>query len=202
MNGPITIVAGGWSASQFDLGKLPGTVIGVNDAGLLVPHVAIILSMDRLWAENRMDQLRGLRKPTWLRRSTLKNIDLIGCPWVTPFENDHQSTTLCDLPGTLNGTHSGFCALNLAYQLKPCDLYLVGFDMARGPKGEAHWFPPYPWSASSTGAARLAVWSNQFQGAALQLKAAGIRTFIATIGFAHLPFPRIGRKALEAACAS
>ena len=204
MNGPITIVAGGWSASQFDLEKLPGTVIGVNDAGLLVPHVDIIVSMDRLWAENRIDQLRGLRKPTWLRKRTLMNIDLTGClSWITPFENDHQSTVLSDQPGTLNGTHSGFCALNLAYQLKPCDLYLVGFDMARGPKGEAHWFPPYAWSVNSTGAARLAVWAQQFEGAAKQLTYAGIRTFIATTGVpVLLPFARISRKGLEAACAS
>jgi len=209
VNGPITIVAGGWSASQFDLGKLPGTIIGVNDAGLLVPHVDVIVSMDRLWAENRMDQLRGLRKPTWLRRRTLMNIDLTGCPWVTPFENDHQSTELCDTPGTLNGTHSGFCALNLAYQMRPRTLYLVGFDMARGPKGEAHWFPPYPWSASSTGAARLDVWAKQFDGAAAQLREAGIQTFIATKGLGplpypkpHLPFPQITRRALEAVCAS
>lgn len=202
MNGPITIVAGGWSASRFDLAKLPGTIIGVNDAALLIPHVDIIVSMDRLWAENRVDKLRALRKPTWLRRKALTNIDLTACPWVTPFENDHESTELSDVPGTLNGTHSGFCALNLAYQLRPCDLYLVGFDMARGPKGEAHWFPQYPWSVNSTGAARLAVWANQFEGAALKLHAAGIRTCIATGGFAQLPFPRIGRKALEAACPS
>jgi hypothetical protein len=207
VNGPITIVAGGWSASQFDLGRLPGTIIGVNDAGLLLPHVDLIVSMDRLWAENRFDQLRGLRKPTWLRRKTLINIDLTGCPWVTPFENDHTSTVLADEPGTLNGTHSGFCALNLAYQLKPVALYLVGFDMQRGPKGQAHWFPPYPWSASSTGSARLAVWTNQFAGAAAQLKRAGIRTYVAhyVLSSTILPFERINRATLEAraaACAS
>jgi hypothetical protein len=205
VNGPVTVVAGGWSASRFDLSKLPGTVIGVNDAGLLVPHVDIIVSMDRLWAEHRFDRLRGLRKPTWLRRRTLMNIDLEGCTFVTPFENDHTSTVLSEVPGTLNGTHSGFCALNLAYQLKPCELYLVGFDMQRGPKGEAHWFPPYPWSATSTGAARLAVWAGQFEGAALQLHAAGIRTFIATTGGTgpvHLPFAPISRIGLEAACAN
>ena len=201
MNGPITIVAGGWSASQFDLSKLPGTVIGVNDAGLLLPHVDIIVSMDRLWAEFRFDQLRGRRKPTWLRRKTLINLDVSDAPWVTPFENDHTSTILSEVPGTLNGTHSGFCALNLAYQLRPCELYLVGFDMQRGPKGQAHWFPPYPWSGHSTGIARLAVWSTQFEGAALKLRAAGIRTFVATTGgmTVHLPFPRINRVGLEAA---
>jgi hypothetical protein len=196
----VTVIAGGWSASQFDLAKLPGTVIGVNDAGLLAPRVDILVSMDRLWAENRFDRLRGLRKPTWLRRKTLINIDLTGCRWVTPFENDHTSTVLSDEPGTLNGTHSGFCALNLAYQLRPRDLYLVGFDMRRGPQGEAHWFPQYPWSENSTGAARLQVWAEQFEGAAKKLHAAGIRTHLATPQLTDLPFPRIRRAALEAAC--
>lgn len=207
MNGPITIVAGGWSASQFDLSKLPGTIIGVNDAGLLLPHVDIIVSMDRLWAEYRFDRLRGMRKPTWLRRKTLTNIDLEGCSWVTPFENDHASTVLSEEPGTLNGTHSGFCALNLAYQLRPVALYLVGFDMQRGPKGEAHWFKPYPWSPTSTGAARLQVWAQQFEGAAKQLKRAGIRTYVAhyVLSTTILPFERINRATLEqraAACVS
>lgn len=205
MNGPITIVAGGWSASQFDLRKLPGTLIGVNDAAVLMPRVDLIVSMDRLWAEHRFEQLRRLGKPTWLRRKTLMNIDTRNCPWLTPFDNDHTSTVLSEEPGRLNGTHSGFCALNLAYQLRPTALYLVGFDMARGPRGEAHWFPPYSWSLQSTGSGRLALWARQFEGAAGRFSAEGIRVFLASsLSTAHgspLPFARINRTDLEAACA-
>ena len=203
MNGPITVVAGGWSASQFNLARLPGTVIAVNDAGLLLPHVDIIVSMDRLWAEYRFERLRGIRKQTWLRRKTLINVDIRGCPWVTPYDCDHTSTTLSEEPGRLNGTHSGFCALNLAYQLKPAQLFLVGFDMRRGPKGEAHWFPQYPWvDKHATGAGRFAEWAKQFEGAAEQLKRAGIATFLATTLPIDLPFPAITRGQLEAQCAS
>lgn len=205
MNGPVTVVAGGWSASQFNLRKLPGTIIGVNDAGVLLPVVDIIVSMDRLWAENRWDTLQATRKPTWLRRSTLKKTEIFCRPvlptWVTPFECDHKSTVLSDVPGTLNGTHSGFCALNLAYQLRPCQLFLVGFDMKRGPKGEAHWFQQYPWvDKHATSAGRFAEWAEQFEGAALQLKAAGIDTYLASNHTAVPLFKRIGRAALEALC--
>lgn len=175
----ITILAGGWSASLVNLEKLPGTVIAVNDAAVHAPHCDIVVSMDRLWAEHRIDWVRGQQKQTWLRASTLKNVWVDDSPWVIPFANDHTSTMLSEKPRTLNGTHSGFCALNLAYHLRPQSLYLVGFDMARGPKDEAHWFPQYPWvSKHATGRSLLAEWAKQFDTAARQLARAHISVYL------------------------
>jgi hypothetical protein len=174
----ITVLAGGWSASRFNLAALPGTIIAVNDAALNAPRWDICLSMDRLWAEHRWSWIEQQRRPVYVRGSTLKNVVPDGLDHVVPFANDHTSTTLSDEPGRLNGTHSGFCALNLAYQLRPSELYLVGFDMARGPANEAHWFPQYPWvknHATSTG--KLAIWAQQFATAARQLRDAGIATY-------------------------
>jgi hypothetical protein len=51
-----------------------------------------------------------------------------------------------DQVGVLNGTNSGLCGFNLAYQMRPKQILLFGFDMKRGPNGEAHWFPDYPWA--------------------------------------------------------
>lgn len=133
--GAVTVLAGGWSASQFDLAKLPGTVIAVNDSAVYAPRWDICISMDRLWSENRFDWMRKQKKPIWLRRSTIKNFEQL--EHMTAFDNDHVSTILSDEEYLLNGTHSGFCALNLAYQMRPRDIYLVGFDMTRGPRGEA-----------------------------------------------------------------
>jgi hypothetical protein len=180
----ITVLAGGWSASQVNLKQLPGIVIAVNDAAIYAPRIDIIVSMDRLWAEHRFPVVAHMGKPIWLRRSAVKNIAIAGLDHVTVFECDHTSTTLSDEPGTLNGTNSGFCALNLAYQMRPDSLYLVGFDMQRGPRGQAHWFPQYSWVAKphATSIGRFNDWSEQFDYAAKQLKAANISTYLVCAG--------------------
>ena len=107
----VTIIAGGWSASLLDLKKLPGTIIAVNDAAYYAPRWDICVSMDRLWTENRWRLIEATRKPVWLRRAAVKNIsakyNLINFPHVHEFYCDHTSTTLSDMPDTLNGTHSG-----------------------------------------------------------------------------------------------
>ena len=129
----ITILAGGFSASRVDLKKLPGFVIAVNDSAIYAPRVDAIVSMDRLWAEHRFGVVSKFGKPIYLRRGTVRNLpaeDLSQC--VTLFDCDHEATELSDTQGRLDGTHSGFCALNLAYQMCPTRLYLVGFDMALG----------------------------------------------------------------------
>lgn len=194
--GAVTVLAGGWSASQFDLAKLPGTVIAVNDSAVYAPRWDICISMDRLWSENRFDWMRKQKKPIWLRRSTIKNFEQL--EHMTAFDNDHVSTILSDEEYLLNGTHSGFCALNLAYQMRPRDIYLVGFDMTRGPRGEKHWYAPYSWS-QSTGDARLSEWSKQFGYAAKQCAAAKIDVYIAGAHTKVADFRHVGRAGLERA---
>jgi hypothetical protein len=201
----ITVLAGGWSASCLDLRKLPGTVIGVNDSALYAPRVDIAVSMDRLWAEARYPTMVKMGKPLWLRKSTLRNLDRLPEEILRPYECDHTSTVLSDERGHLNGTHSGFCALNLAYQMRPTEIYLAGFDMHRGPRGEAHWFPQYHWvnKAHATSVGRLAEWAGQFAGAARQCLEAGISVYLIR-GSAAVPpiagFSVIDRKQMEAQC--
>lgn len=176
----VTVLAGGWSASKVDLRKLPGAVIAVNDAAYYAPRWDICVSMDRMWAENRWALIeRSTTRAIFLRRSTMKNVDPKGLKHVHLFENDHKATVLSDEVGTLHGTNSGFCALNLAYQMRPQKLFLVGFDMALGPRGERHWFPNYPWkNGGGSGAGKLAEWSRQFDTAAIQLERAGIEVAV------------------------
>lgn len=168
----VTVLAGGWSARRY-LDRLPGFVIGVNDAALKAPtHAA--LSMDRLWAENRWAEIQRRAIPTWLRRAPARAGE--DPDWLRIFDCDHTSTTLSDEPGTLNGTHSGFCALNLAYQMRPRRIVLVGLDMSKGPRGEAHWFPDYPWAkpGGATTSGKFAEWARQFDTAARQCRDADI----------------------------
>jgi hypothetical protein len=197
MTSSITILAGGWSASRFDLRKLPGTVIAVNDSAVYAPKVDLILSMDRIWAENRYEQVKKKGVPIWLRKSTVRNINVDEN--VTQFECDHTSTTLSGEPGRLNGTHSGFCALNLAYQLRPVAIYLVGFDMQLGPRGERHWHAAYPWkSGGGSSAGKLSEWGAQFKRASEQLLESGIITYHASdTRLKWSPFHMISKERLE-----
>lgn len=194
----ISIIAGGWSVRQIDLSKVPGTIIGVNDSAIHA-RCDLIVSMDRLWTEYRFPQLRELRRPTWLRRSAVQNVEK-KFPWLKIFECDHESTEFTDAPDMLNGTNSGFCAFNLAYQLRPATILLFGFDMKRGPNAEAYWFEPYPWvnNGGATSSRKYADWSKQFAAAARACKAAGIAVKVvgdsAIEAFDRLPVSEFGRR--------
>lgn len=173
----ISIVGGGWSAKNVALAALPGTIIGVNDAGLLAPKIDIILSMDRLWLENRWHELEALQKQTFVRLSAMHNLkDRLTLPWVTAFECNHTTAEFGDNPKSLNGPNSGHCALNLAYVMKPKVINLVGFDMGRGPKGEVYWFKPYKWSkkTGATSNGRYAEWKAMFDQGVAKCIADGI----------------------------
>jgi hypothetical protein len=131
----VSIVAGGWSVGAVDLARIPGTIIGINDAALHLPRCDIAVSMDRLWTEYRYEALRAMMKPAHIRRSALqKRPDK--WPWLNSFECDHTTAGLSDQRGVLNGTNSGHCGFNLAYQMRPKQILLFGFDMKRGPNGE------------------------------------------------------------------
>jgi hypothetical protein len=139
--------------------------------------------MDRLWTEHRWPRLAALAPMAYIRRSALKNI-AARPPWLLAFENDHTATEMSEAPGVLNGTNSGLCALNLAYQLRPSRIWLFGFDMSHGPAGEPYWYPPYPWTGprGGTTSGKYAVWARQFDPAAKACLAAGIEVFNVTRG--------------------
>ncbi len=201
----ISILGGGWSARTYDRARLPGEVIGVNDAAILAPCSQAV-SMDRLWVENRYLDLygrAGFTAPAILhaRRSALKNVRddfLLG--FIRPFENDHTSVDMTDVPGFLNGTNSGLCAINLAYQMRPRRLILFGFDMNRSPEGLAYWFPDYPWAkpGGATSAGKYQAWAAEFEIVARQLKAAGIEVVNASPGSAIKAFPKVNPEELLA----
>jgi hypothetical protein len=176
----VSVVAGGWSVrgDQWNLKRLPGHIIGVNDAALHLPKVDTVVSMDRLWTENRWDWLEGKQLPSWIRDAALKRVPTRGLSWLRVFVCDHKSTELSNESYVLNGTSSGMCGFNLAYKMVPEVIYMFGFDMRPGPNGEQHWYPPYPWkSGHSTKPPTLKRWAEEFHTAARQCREAGIRVF-------------------------
>jgi hypothetical protein len=184
VGGVITIVGGGWSVGQVNCDRLVGHVIAVNDSARHLPWWNTAVSMDRLWTENRWDELveRSIIEngEVWLRRSAVQNITTPAPrPWFHIFECDHTRNEFTARPGVLNGTNSGACALNLAWQMKPARLYLLGFDMNRSDDGRAYWYPPYPWSskAGGTSAGKYSTWAAQFDQAAQSFAQIGCDVF-------------------------
>jgi hypothetical protein len=194
--GQITIVAGGWSVRDVSLESLCGRIIGVNDAAYNLPCADIVVSMDRLWAEHRWSWLCRRASTARLRRSAVQNLDTTpetDAGWLHIFECDHESTCFSDEHGTLHGTHSGYCALNLAYQLRPSRLYLLGFDMCRDSRGRASWHAPYSWTQPSgaTSNGKYAVWAKQFIDAAERFAAIGCDVWNVSPASAITAFPKM-----------
>lgn len=199
--GDITIIGGGWSVLNVALDALCGTVIAVNDAAILAPRWDHAVSMDRLWAEGRIDQvvLRSTEttppRKVWIRRSALQNLTsyVKDWPWVQSFECDHKTSIFNTKPNCLNGMNSGACALNLAWQLRPSRVFLLGFDMNRDANGLAYWYPPYPWSTDqgSTTGGKYATWSKQFRAAASAFARIGCQVFNVSPKSSIDAFPKI-----------
>lgn len=192
----MSVVGGGWSVRDISLQHLCGQIIGVNDAAYHLPFVDIVVSMDRLWTEHRWQWLCRRAAETWLRRSAVQNLDTtreVADGWLHVFECDHQSTEFSGVPGRLNGTHSGMCALNLAWQMRPSCVYLLGFDMCRDKQGRASWHPPYPWTqpAGATSNGKYSAWANQFDDAALRFESIGCDVWNVSPASAITAFPRM-----------
>lgn len=160
----ISVVAGGWSVNEVDFSAIPGYIIGVNDSAYRLPRVDAVLSMDRRWAENRVEFILSCGKPVYLRDVATRLPELRDAPNVTLYKNNNHSVSFGPTPIYLNGTSSATVALNLAYVMWPTQLYLFGFDMCRGPNNEAHWHPDYTWNSKSTKSGKLAEWAKEFSG--------------------------------------
>jgi hypothetical protein len=188
----VSVLGSGWSVKGLDLNKLPGFVIGANDSGLLAPRVDAIVSMDRLWTENRWQSLSNLQRVTWIRFSALANIRGEYW-WLRPFFNSHKHTTPSEHYDVLNGTNSGMCALNLAYLQRPDIILMFGFDHCRGPNGEPYWHKPYGWAKANggTGDGRYQEWSKQYEPLAEACAHRGIKVFNCSMVSTIEAFPRV-----------
>lgn len=194
--GDITIVGGGWSVRDISLHHLCGQTIGVNDAAVHLPAVDIVVSMDRLWTEHRWSWLCRRSAETWLRASAVQNLDVtreVAAGWLHIFDCNHESTEFSSVTARLNGTNSGMCALNLAWQKRPSCVYLLGFDMCRDSKGRASWHPPYPWAQPSgaTSNRKYAEWAKQFDDAALRFASIGCEVWNVSPSSAITTFPKM-----------
>jgi len=173
----IIVLGGGASVMAYPLRHLEdhGYLIAVNDAAIYTkPDVAF--TMDRLWLEGRQLLLKTLVPPAiYYRHKTPKNF-VPPKQWVA-YEHDEEFPLLMTKQqGKLNGSNSGTCAINLAFQLLPNRVFLLGFDMQHGPGGELHWYPDYPWGGG-TKKGKLREWAEEFGEIARQFTEAGVQVF-------------------------
>jgi hypothetical protein len=143
------VIGGGWSVSQIDTRKLHryGHTYGVNDAALFT-NVFTAVTMDRLWFEHRWPMLKARRiDEVYVREKCDCNVKRDSTAYWKTFKHHHKPG-MSKAPGELFGGNSGTCAINLAYQSMADgdSLFLLGFDMCRGPGNEPYWYPAYPWA--------------------------------------------------------
>lgn len=177
----VIVLAGGASVMQYNLRDLEhrGYLIAVNDAAIYTKcHVAF--TMDRLWLEGRQLLLKVLSPPeVWYRKGTPKNFEP-PYTWNAFEHGEGYPTLMTKQHGRLNGSNSGTCALNRAFQLRPERVFLLGFDMQRGPKNEKHWYPDYPWAAGENSGTKRGTyneWAQEFADIAMQFSRENIEVF-------------------------
>lgn len=189
------VIGGGWSLKPHadvlsDL-MSHGHVIGVNDAAIHA-DVHEALTMDRLWFENRWAALKASRvRKVWVREKCDCNVPDSTAVKFTHFAKPTPSET----PGTLHGGNSGACAVNLAFQqMSEGDyLFLLGFDMQKGPKGEPYWYPPYPWAKpeGATKDGHFVKWVDELRSFSNYAIGKGFNVFNVTTRSRLISFPQI-----------
>jgi len=177
----VSIVACGPSALKCGAASAPGMVVAVNGAFRYVRH-DVALTMDGRFAREEWPKLQG--RPFVVRGSAWQHaIDAGAKHWegVNVYACDNKSTRFATTPEPntgdmiLNGTNSGYVALNFAFNMKPRRVYLYGFDMDE----PEHFFGPYPWAGQGcvNSEAKFGAWREEMHAAALQFRAAGIGVF-------------------------
>lgn len=189
------VLAGGWSVKQWvpfldDLTSL-GHVIGVNESSILA-NVHEALTMDRLWFENRWKQLQAARvAKVWVREKCDCNVpDSTATPFIH-FNRPYPSTA----HGILHGGNSGTCAINLALQqmTEGDNLFLLGFDMQKGPGGQPYWHDPYPWAKpeGATKPGHFNAWVRDMHGFAQYAKVEKLNVYNVTTRSQIPHFPKM-----------
>jgi hypothetical protein len=178
----VSVVACGPSALDCGAARAPGFVIAVNDAFMHVRHDAV-LTMDGRWIRYRVPKhfMSANGPPLYVRTSAWRHLpancdggDAAHYGRIKLFDCNHATPTFGSTENQLNGPNSGYCALNLAYVLRPQLVYLFGFDH----QGK-HFHKESEWRLRGEGCANSAskfrVWAEACDVARTLFDARGIR---------------------------
>lgn len=205
MKDETVVLAGGWSVSQLpgfltSLGKLRSRYefMAVNDSAYHMPAHTLV-SMDRVWSEYRVPMLaeryaqaRVSIPVMWFREGIFRNIPAPTGPYVRYFRCDISADAPMSFTvGVLNGSNSGICALNLALQSKPKRVFMLGFDMQRGPQGQHHWYDD-AWTEHKSSKKALERWAARFESINLQFSREGVELVNVT-NYSAIPVSAVPR---------
>ncbi len=187
------IVGGGATVADYPHRSMhcAARVYGINDAALWT-DVDTVVTMDRLWFENRWPYLKAKQMgDIWIREGCDKNVKGHTAKVFKHLRTDYlQKET-----GVLAGSNSGACALNLAYQhsKRGDNIFLLGFDMCKGLNGEPYWYPPYPWALpeGATKPGHFREWVVEMSRFHAQLLIDGINVYNVTHRSELTVFPKI-----------
>lgn len=193
MSSDKIIVGGGYSVAEYRHRNLHCTahVYGINDAALWTDvHTAV--TMDRLWFENRWPYLKAKQvEDIWIREGCDKNVKGHSAKVFKHLRTEYLQKD----EGALAGSNSGACALNLAFQqsTRGDNIFLLGFDMCKGPGGEPYWYPPYPWTQpeGATKNGHFRDWVREMEKFHAQFLVAGINVYNVTHRSELHVFPKI-----------
>lgn len=173
------LIGGGPSLKGFDFERLRGErVIAINKAFLDAPFADVMFAMDSplfddiitgKFGENyrqAFQDFAGVK--LWLDLSGKTHIP--GVYSVPAAGEIGWTKSLRD--GLFHGQNSGYGALNLAIVLGADPIYLLGYDMTKGPAGEKHYHDGYPTGANPEA---LNIFLNSFKAGAAILPAGGPR---------------------------
>jgi len=165
----VFIIGGGPSVKNLDLSLLKEEdTICVNAAVNYVPNPTYFITMDYSYfnpqrKNNTIDEVINIAKLSYFVVNTsnqyIKTLNgkitdtrrnhvyqglekFTGILYSNISDNHHSGFSLNDNE-FVNGENSGFCALQLAIKLGYDEIYLLGFDLGLGAKGDTHFHSRY-----------------------------------------------------------
>lgn len=136
----IVCIGGGPSLTPADVDACRGRarVIAINDAYKLAPWADVLYACDGKWWGWHKQALKfpGLKFAIDCSSSKYPGVQCLRVE--AKLGLSRHPERLC------TGDNSGYQAINLAVLLGAQRILLLGYDMARGPKGQSHWFGEHP----------------------------------------------------------
>lgn len=136
----VVCIASGPSLTQEDCDFVRGKarVIVVNTSYQRAPWADALYACDEIWWRwhKGVPEFQGLKFA--MNRTAAR------WPGVTVLKNLGADGLSLNPTGLKHGKNSGYAAIGLAVLLGASRILLLGYDMQRGPHGEAHWHPNHP----------------------------------------------------------
>jgi hypothetical protein len=180
----VVILGGGSSLTPADVNYCRGRakVIAIKEAHTLAPWADALYACDEKWWR----YYKGVPEFSGLKYRLEAN-GLHPWPDVQVLKNTGKDGLELSPNGLRTGQNSGYQAVNLAVHLGATKIILLGFDMWRGPSGEANWFGKHPLHVASP----YPVFLQLFATIAEPLKAAGVEVINASRFTVLSTFPRM-----------